>query len=595
MALINIAVHLAQIGRRVLAVDFDLEAPGLDTFDLPRPSRPTPGIVDFVGEYLATGEAPSIEKFVFESSGIGNDGGRLWMMPSGAHLDSYASTFANIDWGNLYGRHQGYLLFEDLKEQWRQTLDLDYVLVDSRTGHTDVSGICTRQLPDAVAILFFPNDQNLRGLTKVVQDIRAEASKPRKKNVRLHFVMSNVPRLDDEDGILEKRISAFGRALKFEDLLEIHREDSFSLLDQIVFTRDRPKSRLAKQYGAIAMEIMRHNPEDREGVIDLLEQLDPIPYLTPSRRNWARRLFEADKELETIAKTFQEDGDVLFRLASLRYRLGRANATADLLDQAIEAGFDNPEVFLKRAQVRSNDLQDPEGAHQDAMRVITSGSATADQVLQALNILGADNIHVDDLSELSSMLPEERVHLAGQLNSTISEARVATMILGPLLAESGLPDRVVSLGSLFLVLSLIAVGKYRDAIDVIRSNETRFQELRIQNTFNYGMALWGETGKIDRDLFKRVVDYNRENPQDDLGLNLLQCLAVANWAVGQLEEAEELVMTAIQELQSRRGAEFSCWCYLRIPRKEFEEDLADILRLIKGDVSVRPRFMSSAE
>ena len=38
MALVNVAVELVRQGRRVLAVDFDLEAPGLDTFDLPRPS-----------------------------------------------------------------------------------------------------------------------------------------------------------------------------------------------------------------------------------------------------------------------------------------------------------------------------------------------------------------------------------------------------------------------------------------------------------------------------------------------------------------------------------------------------------------------------
>ena len=34
MALVNVAVELANTGRRVLVVDFDLEAPGLDTFDL---------------------------------------------------------------------------------------------------------------------------------------------------------------------------------------------------------------------------------------------------------------------------------------------------------------------------------------------------------------------------------------------------------------------------------------------------------------------------------------------------------------------------------------------------------------------------------
>ena len=37
MALVNAAVKLVQGGRRVLVVDFDLEAPGLDTFDVLKP------------------------------------------------------------------------------------------------------------------------------------------------------------------------------------------------------------------------------------------------------------------------------------------------------------------------------------------------------------------------------------------------------------------------------------------------------------------------------------------------------------------------------------------------------------------------------
>jgi cellulose biosynthesis protein BcsQ len=58
MALVNIGVELARMGRRVLLVDFDLEAPGIETFNLPRPRDNTPGLVDFVLRYIDTNEAP---------------------------------------------------------------------------------------------------------------------------------------------------------------------------------------------------------------------------------------------------------------------------------------------------------------------------------------------------------------------------------------------------------------------------------------------------------------------------------------------------------------------------------------------------------
>src|ERR1044072_3405661 len=201
-ALVNVGVELAQRGRRVLLVDFDLEAPGIDSYPLPKPSEPVNGIVEFVSEYLKTAASPDASRYIYECPSVGDKGGRLWVMLSGHQDDSYPRRLNDIDWQQLYSEKSGYLLFEDLKEQWRQTLAPDYVLIDSRTGHSDVSGICTRQLPDSVVILFFPTDQNLRGLPKVVGDIRAESSGPRKSAIDLLFVMSNVPDLDDEDQIL---------------------------------------------------------------------------------------------------------------------------------------------------------------------------------------------------------------------------------------------------------------------------------------------------------------------------------------------------------------------------------------------------------
>ena len=166
MALVNAAVTLALRGRRVLVIDFDIEAPGLDTFDVLRPREEVPGVIDFVTRYLESGQAPNATDFIGECPAIGEQGGSLWIMPSGRN-ETYAANFNQVDWGELYDRRNGYLLFEDLKEQWNRILEPDYVLIDSRTGHTDTSGICTRQLPDSVVILFFPNEQNLRGLTAV--------------------------------------------------------------------------------------------------------------------------------------------------------------------------------------------------------------------------------------------------------------------------------------------------------------------------------------------------------------------------------------------------------------------------------------------
>ena len=154
--------------------------------------------------------------------------------------------------------HDGYLLLEDLKLQWQAEIEPDHVLLDCRTGYTDIGGICTRHLPNAVAVFFFPNQQNLRGLTKIVRDIRAEGTGPRQQHIDLHFVLSNVPDLDDEDSALHQMLSNFQTDLGFtKPPLRIHRNDSLSLLNQAIFTRRRQDSRLAQEYQALTSEIDR--------------------------------------------------------------------------------------------------------------------------------------------------------------------------------------------------------------------------------------------------------------------------------------------------------------------------------------------------
>ena len=591
MAMVNVAVELAQRGRRVLAVDFDLEAPGLDTFDLPRPEGVLPGVIDFVSEYLGTGRAPAVDKFVFESQGVGGNGGGLWIMPSGAHLDSYASTLASIDWGELYDRHDGYLLFEDLKEQWKHCVRPDYVFIDSRTGHTDVGGICTRQLPDAVAILFFPNEQNLRGLTKVVRDIRSEKSVSDREEIRLHFIMSNVPDLDDEDRILEKSISSFKRELDFHDLRIIHRYDSLSLLNQVVFTKDRPRSRLAKEYRFVIKEIMRYNPQDRDGVLD---------YIGSFRFDFDDSLDDdgnSERFRKTVERNFRNDGEVLYELGCDYESSGRLREAEDLFERAIEAGYRKPKVFLRHAKIQILLRNDIEAVLRDATNVINDPNASLDQVLNAVRIARAENLKKDatGCSGLSSRPPNEIVWIARQLNTSRAEAEIAVVMLRPLLLQTGLQASLVGHARHLLVLSSVALGRFADAVGAIQAEQQDVREMAIHDAFNYGMVLWGETGGIVREPFERVLECDRREPDEHPTPNRLQCMAVAYWALGKNREAQGLADRALQEIRLQRGREFSCWRYLQVPRIQFERDIEEIRRLVGGHEDVTPRFFVSSE
>ncbi len=595
MALANVAVELAQRGRRVLAVDFDLEAPGLEMFDLPRPEEVTPGIVDFVSEYLISDQAPAVDRFIFESPGVGRNGGGLWMMPSGAPAQDYANNLASINWGELYERRHGYLLFEDLKEQWKNVVMPDYVFIDSRTGHTDVGGICTRQLPDAVAIFFFPNTQNLRGLTKVVKDIRSEKKVSNNEVIHLHFIISNVPDLDDEDQILEKSIDSFKTDLEFKNHLTIHRYDSLSLLNQAIFTKDRPRSRLAKEYKDVVTEVVRNNPQDREGVLDSLASHDSMRQYPTNPEDWVRQQDKFNKYLEIAEENLRNDGEVLFQIGVYRNRLNRSVEALELFDQAIANGFREPEVYLSRA--RSRQINGINGASEDAKKVINTPNSSPHHVLRALyilhEILGDENlIDIVQSTDFLSKAPETRVWIAQQHGlTTRSKAEIILAIVSPLSVEIELHEAEIARH--LLVLCSISLGKFSEAIEVIRAEEPDVKAMSIETAFNYGMALWGETEQIVCGPFARAISCFMAKESQYMTANNLQCMAIAHWATGKKKEAHDLAHRALVKIRSRgRRREFSCWRYLEVQADEFEQDMNEIFGLIDGNETIKPRFFS---
>ena len=573
MALVNAAVELAQRGRKVLVVDFDLEAPGLDTFDVLRPVAKSPGVIDFVGNYLAAGQAPEVERFVSASAVDG-----LWIMHSGAQ-QRYVASFGQIDWQALYERRNGYLLFEDMKAQWKQVLKPDYVLIDSRTGHTDTCGICTRQLPDAVTILFFPNEQNLRGLTKVVRDIRSEADAPAKRTIAMHFVMSNVPDLDDEDNILRGMLDRFKTNLGFEvEPQVIHRYDSLSLLNQAVFTRDRPKSRLAREYCSLVDQIVGKNLEDEDGA---------LRYIKHARRS-LEPPHDVDQKLIRIERHHAQNGEVLLHLGELAGEEGDWARAKSLLHRAVQLGRDDPRTLLARARVLDR-LGERDAAACDARSVLQASVLHGQVVWDAIRLagLGADE-EITGFPAVASLKAGTRVWLASLLERS-GQGPQSVAVLRQVLRED-VDAHVQKRATGTLALVLIGTGGTEEARELLGAHEP-LGELDIQHAFNYGMAVWGCTGQVSRAPFERVVELNEMDDGDEPGANYLQCLAVAYWAVGKTELALDFARRAQSEAQSTPLPIFSCWRYKTVSAGDFVRDTDSILKLINGDKTVVPTFV----
>jgi hypothetical protein len=223
LAMVNVAAALAKDNRRVIVIDFDLEAPGLNNIlDFGIPARQK-GVVDLVHDGIASRTTPDVRKYVYEPKRLNRQfqHGHLWIMPAGdqSNEDRYYQRFTSINWVDLYEHQNGYLFFQDIREGIIREFKPHYVLIDSRTGFTDHGGICTTHLPDIVVLMYYPDRQNLIGIERAAKAVRASRhpEAPNRQAAELLLVASKVPYLEDEEGLLQARLDEFRQRCNSRD------------------------------------------------------------------------------------------------------------------------------------------------------------------------------------------------------------------------------------------------------------------------------------------------------------------------------------------------------------------------------------------
>lgn len=186
MALANMAWILAANGKRVLVIDWDLEAPGLHRYFKPflidHELSASDGLMDLIDQYASEAIRPLEEgeslppDWWLPLSDIGEyvlsinfahfpTGGGIDLLPAGRQSESYAVKVSAFNWQNFYDRLGGGGFLDAVRRHAQSVYD--YVLIDSRTGVSDTAGICTAQLPDTLVVCFTYNNQSIKGAAAV--------------------------------------------------------------------------------------------------------------------------------------------------------------------------------------------------------------------------------------------------------------------------------------------------------------------------------------------------------------------------------------------------------------------------------------------
>jgi cellulose biosynthesis protein BcsQ len=206
MALANAAVSLArERNASVLAIDWDLEAPGLHRFLDGKHAAEQKGVIELFtrargliseGSRLGEQGAETLWEAAPLDGYIGRTGVKgVSLMRAGCIDDTYAARVNGFDWEGLY--RDAPTLFGAFAETLAARYD--YVLIDSRTGITDAGGICTMLLPDRLVLVFTPNRQSLDGVVDLAR--RATDYRSRSDDLRplVIFPLASRVELSEEE------------------------------------------------------------------------------------------------------------------------------------------------------------------------------------------------------------------------------------------------------------------------------------------------------------------------------------------------------------------------------------------------------------
>lgn len=291
----NCAVYLAQLGLRVVALDLDLEAPGLHykfRTALLETSGPARGIVDLIDDYANKNQLyESLLDASFEVS-LGDPmlepneprpGGMLRVIPAGAAPSlEYWRRLTSIDWKRfLYDEGAtGVEFFVDLRDRIAEEFKPDLLLIDSRTGITEIGNVATSVLADKVVCIVTDTAENLEGSRAVLRGLRRyrrlsdEAPIEMKIAVsRPHPSLSMSERLEKIRAFLEEPADMLDSTLSVGTPYPLTHDPDVEQQERLVLGGS------LERMGQLSLDYMA-----------LAEELVPEPLWSDIRTSWAPRI-----------------------------------------------------------------------------------------------------------------------------------------------------------------------------------------------------------------------------------------------------------------------------------------------------------------
>lgn len=197
-ALAATAWHLAQVGKRVLVMDLDLESPGISSALLQPDRQPTYGITDWLVEDLV-GNGAAILGNMVATSNLSHDG-EIHIVPAhGVEHGEYIAKLGRVWMPKIQedGSHEIWSMrLERLLRELENHVKPDVVLIDSRSGIDDIASACVTGLGANLVLLFALEGMQTWNGYRMLFDQWKRAHVAKEMRDRLNIVAAIVPETD---------------------------------------------------------------------------------------------------------------------------------------------------------------------------------------------------------------------------------------------------------------------------------------------------------------------------------------------------------------------------------------------------------------
>ena len=190
------ARHLAELGKRVLVVDLDLESPGVSSLLLPHEAAPDFGVVDwFVEQAVGNADRELLQLMVATSPVAASTRGEVSVAPcagtvGGDYVAKLSRAYVDLPGPDGHGFAER---LAELVDRLEETHNPDVVLIDSRAGLHDLAGVATTRL-EAMTFLFAAGTrQTWDGYGVLLQRWARHPAVARDVRERVRVVASQIP------------------------------------------------------------------------------------------------------------------------------------------------------------------------------------------------------------------------------------------------------------------------------------------------------------------------------------------------------------------------------------------------------------------